>query len=158
VSDLGVKPCETVHPSNVHTRGKSVRSHTISHLTEIELLNALRARGVELALCQHGELVLIGGASLSAAGLELVEEHRAMLVATVLGRLTGHAPGACSSCGAVAMVCLTNSSGTARWQPSVGWPRCRLTPRCTGRVIVAEADRLGVKRTPRSRPVRKAPP
>ena len=77
-----------------------------------------------------------------------------MLTNIVLGRRTGHAPGTCSSCGAVAMISLTNSSGTRRSAPSVGWPKCRLTPRCEGRVIVDELDAEGVGRPRRPRKVK----
>lgn len=110
---------------------------------------ALRSRGVTFTLDRHAELVIDG--KLSAEGLELVEAHRIMLTNIVIGRLTGHAPGTCSSCGAVAMISLTNSSGTRRSAPSVGWPRCRLTPRCEGLVVVDEADREGVGKRRRPR-------
>lgn len=74
-----------------------------------------------------------------------------MLTNVVIGRRTGHAPGTCSSCGAVAMISLTNSSGTRRSAPSVGWPKCKITPRCAGLVVVADDDQLGVGKMRRPR-------
>lgn len=105
----------------------------------VELLASLGGVGTVLELDDHGRLVTSGRIT-PALRLE-VEAHRAELVGVVLGRITGHAPGRCDACGAVAIVGVWTASGAKR-----AAPRCRLTPACPGRAVVAPADLRGVGR------------
>lgn len=74
-----------------------------------------------------------------------VLRHRVWLGVVVRGRHDGFAPSSCDACGFVSMIAVVTSSGTSRWAPSVGWPRCPLTG-CRGRRIIREADRVAVAR------------
>lgn len=56
-----------------------------------------------------------------------IRDNRALVVAQLVGRGTGHALGPCSVCGELSMVA-TKRKGER-------YPRCRMTPRCQGRHI-----------------------
>lgn len=86
----------------------------------------------------------------------LVEPWRGWLLVTAVGRRTGHAPAVCDTCGEVSMLSIVNSSGTTRGLASTPWPRCLITPRCTGRRIVRRADVEDVRRV-RHKPAPRQP-
>ncbi len=56
-----------------------------------------------------------------------IATHRDMVVAVILGRMTGHAPGPCTICGEVSMVAIAQPNG----KPRTLWPTCRFTTSCT---------------------------
>lgn len=65
-----------------------------------------------------------------------IREHRTMLVNTLIGRMSGHAPAPCDQCGRVSLVAIVKPDGHRR-DP---WPACRLTPRCEGRHVARDVD------------------
>jgi hypothetical protein len=74
-----------------------------------------------------------------------VREHRDLIVAIVLGRATGHAPGVCSTCGELSMVHASRNP-----------PTCRLTFGCEGRHQPRPVDLARVTR--RKPPAEAEPP
>jgi hypothetical protein len=116
----------------------------------------LRSQGVTFTLDAGGNLAFTP--ELGPRGCEIVAPHRATLTAIAIGRITGHGIGECQTCGRCQMIGIVNSSGTARWAPSVGWPTCKMTPRCTGLVVISPDNLDGVKRPPRRKPRLIGPP
>lgn len=84
-----------------------------------------------------------------------IRHHRDMLIAVVLGRRTGHAPGPCTICGRISMVNTSSSDG----KPRTTWPACRYSSACStsaGRHIPRDADIA--RTTPCAPPPEKRPP
>lgn len=112
----------------------------------LDLLDVLDARGVHLALVPGvgpGPLLQTDAPrhaiddTLAAA----VADHRDMVVAVLLGRLTGHAPAPCTVCGEITLVAVLTPDGKSR----TDWPTCRFSSACvtadpTGRHVPRAAD------------------
>lgn len=102
----------------------------------LDVLDELDRRGVAMALVPGdgpGPL-LRTDAPIDAIDDDLataIGSHRDMIVAVLLGRLTGHAPAPCTFCGEVSMVNTSTSAG----KPRTSWPTCRMTPSCTGSLL-----------------------
>lgn len=121
----------------------------------IEVLDALGLAGVAFDLDPSKPTpVLVFEPALTPEAEALIEPVRLELTYVALGRYSGHAPAVCDACGWVSMLSVVNSSGTTRGAPSVGWPRC-LDARCSGRRVIRERDRFGVRRL-RHRPAPRA--
>lgn len=117
-------------------------------LTLLEVIDALRAKAVSFTLEpeRSGAESLTFNPALTTEAAELIEPWRVWLWHVADGRRTGHAPAVCDVCGEVSFLSVVTSSGTSRWAPSVGWPRCVSTARCTGHRMIREVDRFGVAR------------
>lgn len=109
------------------------------------VLDGLAAEGVSVSLTDGVVPAIELEPRPSPALLAGVLAHRVWLGVVIRGRRQGFAPATCDACGFVSMVAVVTSSGTSRWAPSVGWPRCVLTG-CRGRRVIREADRVGVAR------------
>jgi hypothetical protein len=64
---------------------------------------------------------------------DAIRMHKNMVIAVVIGRRTGHAPGPCTRCGEVSLVTICTSDG----RPRTRWPRCRFSVDCANHVDVA---------------------
>lgn len=123
----------------------------------LELLDALAAAGVQLDVWPGQRLVTDAPTGTITEDLaQSIRTHRDMLVAIMVGRSTGHAPGVCTACGEISLVSIRTSADKTR----VTWPTCRLTPRCTGRHIPRGCDSELTDRVappPQAKPPKKRP-
>ena len=107
----------------------------------LELLDQLDARDVVLTLTAGpgpGPTLQTDAprGAITTDVADALGRHRDMLVAVLLGRMTGHAPGPCTICGEVSMVAITQPNG----KPRTLWPTCRFTSSCT--TSATDAHRL----------------
>lgn len=98
----------------------------------LELLDQLDERGVDLSLTAGpgpGPLLRTDAprGAITTEVADALGRHRSMVIAVLLGRLTGHAPGPCTTCGEISMVAILTSAG----KPRASWPTCRFTSSCT---------------------------
>lgn len=113
----------------------------------LDLLDQLDARHVELRLVAGtgpGPLLQTDSPRGAITGdvAAALTEHRDMVVAVLLGRMTGHTPGPCTVCGEISMVAILQPNG----KPRNIWPTCRFSSLCTrpgessGRHVPRPAD------------------
>lgn len=103
-----------------------------------DLLDALDNGPADLDLI-GGRLRLTGPTGTRAELGPVIAEHRALLVAHLLGRRTGHALAPCTTCNQVSMTAVKRGT----------WPACRLTPGCNGRHQPRPADLARLTNAPR---------
>ncbi|HXH56558.1 hypothetical protein [Iamia sp.] len=103
-----------------------------------DLLDALDDGPVDLDLIA-GRLRLTGPPGTRAELGPAIARHRALLIAHLGGRRTGHALAPCTTCNQVSMTAVKRGS----------WPACRMTPGCTGRHQPRPADLARLATAPR---------
>jgi hypothetical protein len=102
----------------------------------LELLATLRGLGVR-ARVVDGRLQTIGlGGAIPDDVAADLRAQKALIVAVLLGRSSGHVWARCTACGAGTMTTALAPHRKAR----TSWPPCRMTPRCEGRHQPTEAQ------------------
>jgi len=104
----------------------------------LELLDHLDDRAVMLSLTAGpgpGPLLRTDAPRGAITGdvAQALTAHRDLIVAVLLGRMTGHAPGACTVCSEISMVAILTPAG----KPRTVWPPCRFSSSCTNSAVDA---------------------
>jgi hypothetical protein len=124
-------------------------------VTLLDVLDQLDSLGIEVTTTiVNNKITLRTTARRGTIDADLaaaITDYKTMIVNTLIGRSTGHAPAPCSACGEVTFTPILKASGGQR----TTWPTCRFKPGCPGR---HEPRQIDVDRTRRHAPPPQARP